>query len=91
MRFVNAAVRLFKSYFGFEPAEDDIVEIAGEDTCFLLGDVNAISYTIKGIDNKEQTFHHDFDNRPEIAISYDGKRIYILAGEYKFTSRGIVG
>lgn len=59
------------------------------DVGFLIGNVDGITYSVIE-DGKEVTYHHDFHDRPALAVSHDGRNLYILRGEYKFTDRGIV-
>lgn len=60
------------------------------DVAFAVGEVDGITYTVIE-DGKEVTYHHDFEDRPTLAVSHDGRNLYILRGEYEFTERGIVG
>ena len=85
---IEEAAERFEEYHG-ESAEFLTVE-EFPDTAFLVGEVDGITYTV--IENGDEvTYHHDFDDRPTLAVSHDGRNLYILRGEYRFTERGIVG
>ena len=85
---IREAASRFEEYHD-EDAEFVTVE-EFPDVGFLVGEVDGITYTVIE-DGKEVTYHHDFDDRPTLAVSHDGRNLYILRGEYRFTDRGIVG
>lgn len=91
MNDFDRAEKLFGDFFDSDPEPSDIREVKGDNTIVaIIGEVNGISYTTT-IDGKCETYYHEFDTRPVFAISSDGYQIYILAGEYKFTEKGIEG
>ena len=57
----------------------------------VVGTLDFVGYTTRR-DGKVESYEHEFSEtaRPLLATSHDGQNVYILGGEYKFTSRGIV-
>lgn len=89
---VNDAERLRADFFGPDLKDNGDTEVyAIKDHVTPIGETFGIIYTIKQ-DGKEEKYIHEFDpkNRPVFAVSTDGSALYILAGEYTFTDRGIV-
>ncbi|RJP44502.1 hypothetical protein C4587_01825 [Candidatus Parcubacteria bacterium] len=80
--------RLFKNFHGMEVDSVDTIRFPDHDTLVLVGDVTAISY-IAHDDGKE--YEHVFreSSAPVLAVSSDGKQLFIIKGRYRFTSRGI--
>lgn len=91
-RKVAAARRLFTSFTGLDANELQEIEVPQVDEVLLsVGHCEAIAYeTVR--DGKVQSFQHEFSRkaRPVLAVSHDGRRLYLLAGAYRFTHRGIV-
>jgi len=102
---IAKAKSLFRRFTGHTPAKGDIgvLDFTGDphEVVFLVGSVSGILYeTIR--DGKRESYIHEFGEgpksgtrdkkrRPVLAISFDGKRTFILAGGYRFTDRGFVG
>jgi len=61
------------------------------DVVFRVGTVDGILYTTVRDGNTEK-YIHEFKkkSRPHLAVSHDGKQLFILGGGYAFTERGIV-
>lgn len=87
----HRAEKLFTSFHGRLPARDEVLSLE-DDVVFLVGDLISLTYE-KPIASDDETYYHDFDSssRPALYSSYDGLRLYILGGDYKFTKRGILG
>ena len=86
-KIIEAAER-YEEYFGEEA--EFVTSEEFPNVAFELGRVDGITYTV--IENgKEVTYHHDFNDRPPLAVSHDGRNLFVLGGEWKFTDRGIVG
>jgi len=67
-----------------------VPELREGDVLVQIGQCEAIAYcTVR--EGKRQSFQHEFkpSARPVLAVSHDGKRLYLLAGAYRFTDRGI--
>lgn len=90
----RAAAARFQRFTGHKPTSKNIgvLELTRKsDVVCLIGKVEGIIYsTVR--DGKPERYIHEFENpRPVFAVSSDGKQIYIVAGRYRFTERGIVG
>jgi hypothetical protein len=89
---VIAAQRLFRKFFGRDPEDDEIGDVATREpeTCIVIGELDGIIYRIES--SKEPMIHRfKKTSRPLLLVSSDGKQIYILKGGYRFTERGFVG
>ena len=89
-REIENAMELYREFTGHEAESVDIVEIPDYKTGIVIGKVLGIMYeTIR--DNKHEKYVHEFSkkSRPVLACSFDGKQLYMIAGSYTFTERGI--
>ena len=89
---INAAVKLFKDFTGEEPEYIDTVTLPVDSVAMAIGHCDAVMYeTIR--EGKTEKYIHKFKKgaRPVLAVSADGKQLYILGGNYIFTDRGIEG
>lgn len=87
---IDAAISLYKKFSGHEPEFIDKVHLKVDKVCFAIGYCEGIMYeTVR--DGKRENYIHKFrkGSRPVLACSSDGKQLYVLAGAYKFTDRGI--
>lgn len=89
-RKVAAALKLFEDFTGHEAEVLGAQEIPQDDTLMVVGECEAIAYTATR-DGVTESYQHEFraKSRPVLAVSHDGERLYLLAGAYKFTHRGI--
>lgn len=88
--YYKKAVKIFTSFTGQKPEYVDTVQFPIYATVAGIGNVDAIQYsTVR--DGVKETYVHEFKKgcRPVLAVSPDGKQLYLLAGAYKFTSNGI--
>lgn len=88
---VQAARGLFKSFTGAAGKPAGYVEIPDDDVLVIVGNCEAIAYNaVRG--GTRRSYQHEFakKSRPLLAVSSDGNRLYLIAGSYKFTERGIV-
>lgn len=88
---LKKAVKLFQDFSGHEPETVDTVRLRDNDTAIVVGYCDGILYeTVR--DGRVEKYIHRFKkkSRPVLAASYDGERLYLLSGAYKFTDRGIV-
>jgi hypothetical protein len=90
MSEANAA-RLYRAFFGFDPASEDIVTIIPKRTVALrVGTLDGIIYRIDG---ERTPLIHRFKStdRPLLYVSSDGRQLYSVRGRYRFTEAGFVG
>lgn len=89
-RHVQQAIQLFTDFTGIQGEVVDSIEIPSDDTLVVVGECEAIAYNATR-DGETHSYQHEFAKgaRPVLAASHDGKRLYLLAGAYEFTSRGI--
>ncbi len=88
---IAAAYRLFKSFHGRIPYKGEVREIQGQKVVALeVGEIVRIDYVAKA-EGRERYHLFARSNRPVLFSSFDGSQLYILAGGYGFTSRGIEG
>lgn len=88
---VQAARGLFSSFTGKPGKPAGYVDIPDDDVLVMVGNCEAIAYNAVR-NGKRQSYQHEFakKSRPILAASSDGKRLYLVAGSYRFTARGIV-
>ncbi len=88
---INKAARLYEDFTGHDAEELGYVDFQNPEVALAIGDVVGIIYeTVR--DGVKERYIHQFKvkARPLFAVSYDGKQLYLLNGEYDFTERGIV-
>lgn len=87
---VRAAAELFSDFTGDEANTIESFEIPADDTLMVVGICEAIAYNAVR-DGVLESYQHEFtpSARPVLAVSSDGRRLYLLAGAYRFTSHGI--
>lgn len=92
-RQVEAALKRFEDFTGMSGEVVGSLQVPnlGEDEpLVVIGDCEAIAYrTVRN--GVEESYQHEFrpSSRPVLCCSFDGSRLFLLAGSYKFTSRGI--
>lgn len=88
---VQEAVARFTGFKGERPQSVARVRVAGLPSVMLtLGDCIGIMYrTHRG--GRTDNYLHRFKKsaRPTLAVSSDGRTLYLLGGEYRVTDRGI--
>lgn len=85
------AVELFEAFTGAPGRVVGRAELPEvPEVLVLIGNVEAIAYNALH-EGKRTSFQHEFrvSSRPVLAASPDGNRLFLLAGAYKFTERGI--
>ncbi len=88
---INKAARLYEDFTGHDAEELGYVDFHNPEVALAIGDVLGIIYeTVR--DGVKERYIHQFKvkARPLFAVSYDGKQLYLLNGEFDFTERGIV-
>ena len=88
---IKQAARLFTDFTGMEGeilGEEEVPPV--DDVMVIVGVCEAIAYTATR-DGETASYQHEFspNARPALAVSHDGRRLYLLAGAYEFTSHGI--
>lgn len=84
------ALALFESFTGHAGEVAGTIDLPSDDTLVIVGECDAIAYTATR-DGETHSYQHEFKKsaRPVLAVSHDGERLYLLAGAYRFTHRGI--
>lgn len=87
---VDSAIRLFEAFTGHHADEVVSVDVPSDDTLVTVGECEAIAYRATR-DGETHSYQHEFKpgSRPLLAVSHDGKRLYLLGGTYQFTDHGI--
>lgn len=88
---VKQAARLFEDFTGMSGevvGQEDVPPV--DDVMVVVGICEAIAYTATR-DGETASYQHEFSPkaRPALAVSSDGRRLYLIAGSYEFTSHGI--
>ena len=89
---INAAIDLFENFTGEKPEYLDRINLPVDTVAMAIGHCDGVMYqTVR--DGKTEKYIHKFKkgSRPVLAVSSDGKQLYILGGDYHFTERGIEG
>jgi hypothetical protein len=89
-RRIRDAANLFEGFSGEQGEVVGHVDLPEDDVLMLVGICEAIAYTAVR-DGERASYQHEFmpSARPALATSSDGKRLYLIAGSYEFTHRGI--
>lgn len=92
MSRIGDAFRLFRSFHGRAPSKGELRFLECEEVVALeVGAITRIDYESKSEPGVARFHHFDRRNRPVLFMSSDGSQAYILAGGYRFTSRGLMG
>jgi hypothetical protein len=92
-RALKRAMTLYESFRGRTPRRLNVVEIDIPEVTLVIGHLESVDYrTTHGERKKLTLYRHDFapGSRPLLAVSPDGKQLFLLGGRYQFTERGIV-
>lgn len=89
-RRIAAAREMFEAFTGRDARSLRHYELVEDDVLFEVGKCDAIAYTVNR-NGQNEHYEHEFNasSRPVLCCSSDGRRLYLLAGAYKFTHRGI--
>lgn len=87
---IKDAADLFAGFTGEQGEVIGHAELPEDDVLMVIGICEAIAYTAVR-DGERASYQHEFkpSARPALATSSDGKRLYLIAGSYEFTHRGI--
>lgn len=89
---IAQAGRLFRDFRGENPGRVDVLTVpAIPDVVLQVGECIGIMYRTKR-DGQVDNYLHRFVKkaRPTLAVSSDGRILYLLGGAYRVTDRGIV-
>lgn len=92
-RAIRRAVARFTNFHGDPPADIKRINLRRQDRVVLtVGEVKGIMYdTVR--DGRRESYLHRFRSvkaRPLLAVSSDGRQLYLIGGSYSVTARGIV-
>lgn len=91
-RRIAQAARRFQSFTGHKAESATLVPFPPYPVeAFAIGNLVGVIYeTIR--DGERETYVHRFrkKSRPLLASTFDGSRLVIVGGRYRFTDRGIV-
>lgn len=88
---IKQAARLFTDFTGMRGEVVDQHDMPPiDDVMVVVGICEAIAYRTTR-DGETASYQHEFSPsaRPALAVSHDGRRLYLLAGAYRFTAHGI--
>lgn len=88
---LDMAARRFANFTGINGIDVSALEVPDpDDVLVIIGPCEAIAYNAVR-DGELNSYQHEFrpESRPLLAVSFDGKRLYLLEGNYEFTSHGI--
>lgn len=91
-RQLQQAGRLFEDFRGKEPRQVDRITVPALPRVLLpLGECLGIMYRTDR-DGETENYLHRFKKtaRPTLAVTSDGRNLYLLGGAYRVTDRGIV-
>lgn len=90
---VDKAVRAFREFSGHEPDAMVTAPVPRiEGPLWHLGDLEGVIYETTR-DGRREKYLHKFrgNDRPALAVTFDGQQLVILGGGYQVTDRGIEG
>lgn len=88
-RNVRKGARLFERFNEFPASRVDTITIRDQDAeLVLIGEITSIGYLAR--DGKEYEHRFRKSSAPKLAVSADGRQLYLIKGRYRFTGRGIV-
>jgi hypothetical protein len=89
---IRKAAQLYEDFSGHDAEIVGKVKISDNPkVAIAVGEIEAIMYnTVR--DGKKERYIHKFraSARPLFCVSFDGKQLLLVGGEYDFTERGIV-
>lgn len=89
---IRKAAQLYEDFSGHEAEEIGSVKLSeNPKVAVAVGEIEAIMYnTVR--DGVKERYIHKFkaSARPLFCVSFDGKQLLLVGGEYDFTERGIV-
>lgn len=90
-RQIQEAATRYEQFTGHEAKSGKRVNLPRDTVALAIGPLLGVAYaTIR--DGKREKYFHEFSPKaqPLLAVSHDGRRLYLLRGAYRFTDRGIV-
>lgn len=84
------AERKLKHFTGKKTTKTKYLHTPNDSVVYELGKLKAVIYEAE-IDGEVNNYIHEFGKTetPILAVSFDGKQLYILGGGYEVTNRGI--
>jgi len=85
------ATKLLQKFSGRSDFDHQIVNIELPETAAVMGNLVGLIYEADKDDEVAQ-YIHEFDpaSQPVLAVSPNGKQLFIVGGRFQVTSRGIV-
>lgn len=84
---LKRANRLYRAFHEQPPREHEIIRLNNDVQLVAIGECTRISYLTP--ENVEYMHKFKKKSRPMLAVSDDGKQLYLVKGKYRFTDRGI--
>lgn len=90
-RKIKAAVKLYEDFSGHRPRFIERVSLPIPEVLMLVGECDGVLYSCVR-DGKPEKYIHRFNKsaRPLLTSNETGTQLYLIGGQYSFTSRGIV-
>lgn len=86
------AASLYRRFSGHEPESIGKIKVPPmPKVAVAVGEIDGVLYTTVR-DGKTEKYIHKFHSKdkPLFAVSPDGKQLFLIGGNYRFTERGIV-
>jgi hypothetical protein len=88
---LEQAIALFQKFQGRAPRGDELCQVGGlvkPQTALEVGQLISIGYKALG-DGKD--YYHEFSApKARVFVSADGRQIYFVGGNYRFSERGFL-
>lgn len=84
---LKRATRLYQAFHEQAPRKNEIIRLNNDVELVAIGECTRISYLTP--ENVEYMHKFKKKSRPTLAVSDDGKQLYLVKGKYRFTDRGI--
>ncbi len=85
---IDKAKRLYRKFHDAPPGRLDRVNLPVHDVVLKIGECTHVAYRTEDGENYIHRFKKG--SRAVLAVSPDGKQLYLIGGRYEFTDRGIV-
>lgn len=87
---LKRARKLYEEFSGHHARTVGSVNLPRDKVAIVVGPMDFVGYTTVR-DGKTEKYMHKFKraSRPMLAVSADGKRLFLLGGSFTFTDRGI--
>jgi len=87
------AQRLYETFYGCEPRRTrrERVDRIVPSVLVDLGSLRGLIYSKRSGDGPMRTFIHFMEEPPRLMCDADGRRLFVVGGNYRITRRGIEG